>query len=124
MARVSIKPVEPLIMEFDDGTIKKALFNNEAFIIYTNEFGKFDDKTIEEMQKRPYEYVARILYCGMKVLDKTVTLEEAEAITIGGGEILAVEIMNLLIDNFMATSNVETKKKFLQEMEKFSNQFV
>jgi len=123
MARVSIKPIEPLIMEFADGTIKKALFNNEAFIIYTDEFGKIDEEAMKEMQKRPYDFVSKILYCGMKVLDKTVTLEEAEAITIGGGEPLAVEIMNLLIDNFMTTADENSKKKFLEEVEKFNKQF-
>jgi len=120
MARVSIKPIEPLVMEFADGTTKEALFNNEAFIIYTEEFGKLDVEELKKMKDKPYDLVARFLYCGMKVMDKTVTFEEAKAITIGGGEQLAVEIMNCVIDNFMATANEEAKKKFLTEVERFN----
>ena len=120
MPKVSIKTIEPLVMEFADGTIKEALFNNEAFIIYTEEFGKLDVEELKKMKDKPYDLVARFLYCGMKVMDKTVTFEEAKAITIGGGEQLAVEIMNCVLDNFMVTANEETKKKFLTEVEKFN----
>ncbi len=117
MARVSIKPIEPLELEFADGTVKEALFNNEAFIIYTDEFGKLDIEELKEMKDKPYDLVSRFLYCGMKVIDKTVTLEEARSITIGGGEPLAVEIINCVVDNFMAAADEESKKKFLTEVE-------
>ena len=120
MARVSIKPIEPLELEFADGTVKEALFNNEAFVIYTDEFGKLDVEELKEMKDKPYDLVSRFLYCGMKVMDKTVTLEEARSITIGGGEALAVEIINSVVDNFMVTADEESKKKFLTEVEKFN----
>jgi len=120
MARVSIKPIEPLELEFADGTVKEALFNNEAFVIYTDEFGKLDVEELKEMKDKPYDLVSRFLYCGMKVIDKTVTLEEARSITIGGGEALAVEIINSVTDNFMATADENSKKKFLVEVEKFN----
>lgn len=121
MARVSIKPIEPLVMEFADGTVKEALFNNEAFIIYTNEFGGFNDETMQEMKEKPYDAIAKILYCGMKVMDKTVTLDEARTIVIGGGEPLAVEICKLMVDNFMSTADENSKKKFMKEMEKLND---
>lgn len=120
MARVSIKPIEPLELEFADGTVKEALFNNEAFVIYTDEFGKLDVEELKEMKDKPYDLVSRFLYCGMKVIDKTVTLEEARSITIGGGEPLAVEIINSVVDNFMVTADEESKKKFLTEVERFN----
>jgi hypothetical protein len=120
MARVTIKPIEPLELEFADGTVKEALFNNEAFIIYTDEFGKLDIEELEQLKYRPYDLVARFLYCGMKVVDKTVTLEEARSITIGGGEALAVEIINSVTDNFMATADEESKKKFISEVKKYN----
>jgi len=120
MARISIKPIEPLELEFADGTVKEALFNNEAFIIYSDEFGKLDIEELKEMKDKPYDLVSRFLYCGMKVMDKTVTLEEARSITIGGGEALAVEIINCVVDNFMATADEQSKKKFLSEVEKFN----
>ncbi len=120
MARVSIKPVEPLELEFADGTIKEALFNNEAFIIYTDEFGKLDVETLGELKDKPYDLVARFLYCGMKVMDKSITIEEARSITVGGGELLATEILNSVINNFMATADEDSKKKFMTEVKKFN----
>lgn len=120
MARVSIKPIEPLEMEFADGTIKEALFNNEAFILYTEEFGSIDKSIQEELKDKPYDFTAKILYCGMKVLDRTVTLDEARSILIGGGNSLMEVVANLLIDNFMATADDNSKKKFLMEVEKFN----
>ncbi len=120
MARISIKPIEPLELEFADGTIKEALFNNEAFVIYTDEFGKLDVEELKEMKDKPYDLVSRFLYCGMKVMDKTITMEEARSITIGGGEALAVEIINSVTDNFMATADENSKKKFLTEVERFN----
>ena len=120
MARVSIKPIKPLEMEFADGTIKEALFNNEAFILYTEEFGSIDKSIQEELKDKPYDFTAKILYCGMKVLDRTVTLDEARSILIGGGNSLMEVVANLLIDNFMATADDNSKKKFLMEVEKFN----
>lgn len=120
MARVLIRPIQPLELEFADGTIKEALFNNEAFVIYTDEFGKLDVEKLEELKDKPYDLVARFLYCGMKVVDKSVTLDEAKSITIGGGEPLATEILNSVIDNFMVTADEESKKKFLKEVEEFN----
>lgn len=124
MARVTIKPIEPLEMEFADGTIKEALFNNEAFIIYTEEFGSIDKSIEEELKDKPYDFTAKILYCGMKVMDKTVTLDEARAILVGGGTALLEAIANLLVDNFMATADEDSKKKFLKEVEKINKQLM
>lgn len=124
MARVSIKPIEPLEMEFADGTIKRALFNNEAFIIYTDEFGSMDKSIEQELKDKPYEFTAKILYCGMKVLDRNITLEEAESIIIGGGTVLLEVIANLLIDNFMATADDNSKKKFMKEVERINQEIL
>ena len=124
MARVSIKPIEPLEMEFADGTIKEALFNNEAFIIYTEEFGSIDKSIEEELKEKPYDFTARILYCGMKVLEKNGSLDEAISILGGGGTALLEAIANLLIDNFMAVADENSKKKFLKEVEKINKEIL
>lgn len=124
MARVSIKPIEPLEMEFADGTIKEALFNNEAFIIFTEEFGSIDKLIETELKNKPYDFVAKILYCGMKVMDKTVTLDEAKSILISGGEKLMEAIVNLLIDNFMSTADETAKKNFYKEVERVNKQLM
>lgn len=120
MAKISIKPIEPLEMEFADGTIKEALFNNEAFILYTEEFGSIDESIEKELKVKPYEFASKILYCGMKVMDRSVTLDEAKSILVGGGTSLMETISNLLIDNFMTTADEDLKKKFLKEVEKIN----
>lgn len=117
MARISIRPIEPLELEFADGTIKEALFNNEAFILFAEEFGSMDELIKTELKNKPYDFVAKILYCGMKVIDKTITLDEAYSITLGGGEPLAMEIINSTVENFMLIADEETKKKFQKEVE-------
>lgn len=120
MTRVVIKPVEPLELEFADGTIKEALFNNEAFIIYTDEFGPLDSTQLDKLKNKPYDLVARFLYCGLKVMDRSITLDEAKRIVVGGGEPLAAEILNAVIDNFMNTADEDSKKKFITEVKKFN----
>lgn len=117
MARISIRPIEPLELEFADGTIKEALFNNEAFILFAEEFGSMDELIKTELKNKPYDFVAKILYCGMKVIDKAITLDEAYSITLGGGEPLAMEIINSTVENFMLIADEETKKKFHKEVE-------
>lgn len=120
MARISIRPIETLELEFADGTIKEALFNNEAFILFTEEFGSMDELIKTELKNKPYDFVAKILYCGMKVIDKSITLDEAYSITVGGGEPLAAEIINSTVENFMLIADEETKKKFNQEVKKIN----
>lgn len=120
MARISIKKVEPLEMEFEDGVVKEALFNNEAFIIYADEYGKLDARTLDKLKDKPYDLISRFLYCGMKVMDKSVTTDEARSITIGGGEPLAEEVLNSVIENFMAVADEDSKKKFFKEVEKLN----
>lgn len=121
MAKVSIKPITPLELEFADGTIKEALFNTEAFIIYVDEFGELTNETLEELKHKPYDLVSRFLYCGMKVVDRSISLDEAKVITMGGGEELAAEVLNSVIENFMATADDESKKKFMMEAKKLND---
>lgn len=120
MARVLIRPIKPLELEFADGTIKEALFNTDAFTIYTSEFGKLDVEELKKTKNKPYDLVAKFLYCGMKAMDESITLGEAKAITVGGGEPLAVEVLNSILDNFTATADEESKKKFLMQVEIFN----
>lgn len=124
MARISIRPIDPLELEFADGTIKKALFNNETFVLFTEEFGALDNLIDTELKNKPYDFVAKILYCGMKVLDKTITLDEAYSITVGGGEPLAMEIMNSTVENFMLSADEDLKKKFNKEVNRITKELM
>ena len=121
MAKITIKPVEPLEIEFADGTKIYAIFNNEALIQFTEEFGDIT-KMIDdgEVENKPYDFAAKLLYCGIKVYDKSITLEEAMKIVVAGGEPLLMEITALLIDNFMAVADEDSKKKFLLMVREFN----
>lgn len=123
MARVTIKPIEPLEIEFTDGTIKEAIFNTQAFILFTEEFGSLDQVMEEELKNKPYEFASKLLYCGLKIFDRTVTLDEAKSIAIAGGEPLLVEIVRLMIDNFMVSADEDSKKKFLARVEQYNKEY-
>ena len=112
MARLTIRNIEPLELEFTDGTVKIALFNNEAFMIYTEEFGDILKDIQCEIEDKPFEFAGKILYCGLKVTEPNITLNECENIVLRGGLDLIQEIFVLIIDNFLENTNEETKKKF------------
>lgn len=112
MARFTIRDTEPLIINFQDGTEKVALFNNEAFILFTEEFGDIIKIMEEEIVDKRFDFAAKLLYVALKITDPKITYEEAQVIVWKGGLSLVGEIFILLIENFLSTSNEETKKKF------------
>lgn len=122
MARINIKPIEPLEIVFPNGDTVHAIFNNKALIIFTEEFGDLTTYEKDEIEKRPYDFAAKILYCGIKVYDTEITLEDAKRIVISGGEPLLQEVVGLLIDNFMAVADEDSKKKFVQMVREFNQQ--
>lgn len=113
MARIKLTPIKPLELEFQDGTIKKALFNNEAYILYEEEFGEMSNLLTGEVERDPYGALSKILYCGLKVIDPQITLEEALQIMYMGGTELAIQVGESLINNFNLKTNEASKKKFL-----------
>lgn len=117
MAKVKLRPVEPLILEFADGTTKTALFNNEAFIIFEEEFGELSTALESELTKNPLQGMAKMLYCALKVVEPSITLDEALQIMYMGGNDLFLEISRCIVENFDIRSNEEVKKKFLQHLE-------
>ena len=118
MAKLRIKPIEPLELEFIDGEKKVALFGNAAFTLYAAEFGDISEDMKETVMEKPYDFGARLLYCGLKVAHPTITLDEATSLMYMGGEDLFSELIRLLIENFMNSSNEETKKKFQKNLMK------
>lgn len=113
--KISITPIEPLEIEFSDGTIKSAVFNNEAFMNYLEEFGDIE-VDLQSAEENPYDVMSKILYCGMKTIHPNTTLDEAESILFAGGMELIVEISDLIMDNFYSTTNEETLKKFQERL--------
>lgn len=116
MARVKLQKIEPVIIEFLDGTEKMALFTNEASVNYVSEFGPFP--TEKEIEKDPYGFMAKFLYCALIIRHPETTLEEAQLIMLGGGDRLMTEMTDAMITNFIGNSNEETKKKFEKEIQK------
>lgn len=121
---ISIKPPNPLELEFTDGTIKKALFNNWSFIIFTDLYGPLDRALSNELKISPYSFISKVLHCGMKVLDDSVTLEEASNITMAAGQSLMYEVTRLMIENFSrdydqedTEVNQESKSKDMPSMD-------
>lgn len=119
MARFALKPKEPLYIDFADGTTKKAVFDNKAVFIFTAEFGDVEEVAKREAEEKPYDFAAKLLYSGLKAVDEDTTYEEAENIIICGGEPLVLEIINLMVNNFMLTASEEAKKKFMKVMDDF-----
>ena len=116
MGKFAIKPVESLEMEFQDGTIKEAIFSKEALYLFQHEFGDMEKLIKTELPLRPYDFMSKILYSGMKMVDRTVTLDEAKMILVGGGEEIMHEIARLLTSNFLATATEEQKEMFTEKL--------
>ncbi|MCL2225788.1 MAG: hypothetical protein FWB96_12545 [Defluviitaleaceae bacterium] len=115
--KFAVTPIEPLIMEFPDGSTRQAAFNVEAMICLQEEFGDLAELVNEEIA-RPYELAAKILYSGMKTFDTSVTLDEARAIIVGGGVLLMTEIMNLFGESFGEIDEEELKKNLIPAVNK------
>lgn len=118
MAKVRVTPVEPLEIEFNDGNKIIALFNNEAFAIFESEFGSLDKIAETEGERTPYEFCAKVLYCGLKVVDRETKLDEVRNIIFSGGIALMNAVMEAIFDNLTAGLDVSTKENFYKEVEK------
>lgn len=116
--RISIKRIEPIVLDFADGTTKEVIINNDALIYLTSEFGDIANLLDTEIE-RPYELASKILYAGMKVADMSTTLEEAKAIMIGGGTELMTEMFIALSENFGEIDQEELKKNLIPMVNKY-----
>ncbi|WP_291568538.1 hypothetical protein [Clostridium sp. UBA2485] len=111
-----VKPIYPLVMEFEDGTTKKAAFGVETFLLLQEEYG--DLTVLSEMYKtEPYTLASMILHCGMKVMDFTVEYEEAQAIIVGGG----IDMVNVVLGKVIESHEMDEellKKKIQREVDR------
>lgn len=114
--KFAIRPVQPLEFEFADGTKKEAIFTVEALMLISEEFGDLTELAKEEKNK-PYDLAAKILYCGMKILDDTVTYDEAKSILIGGGVGLLEAIFESVIETYEGMDlDIEDIKKKAEQI--------
>ena len=115
--KISINRVEPVILEFEDGTTKTILLNNTALMILTEEFGDIN-RMFKELEKKPFELVSRLIYAGIKAVDTDFTYEEAEVIALNGGIELLEQLTDHLVEVFDGyCKDEELKKKVLKKVE-------
>lgn len=124
--KIKIKPLESLEIEFADGTKKECILNMQALLVFQDEFGDIQ-KIIKDEITKPILLTAKLLYAGLKVFDTSVSLEEAQAIALGGGIELQLEMFSMLQECFGdveellsdSTSNIKKKtKSMMQKMKK------
>lgn len=108
--KISINRVEPVILEFEDGTTKTILLNNTALMILTEEFGDIN-RMFKELEKKPFELVSRLIYAGIKAVDTDFTYEEAEVIALNGGIELLEQLTDHLVEVFDGYCKDEELKK-------------
>ncbi|WP_461614374.1 hypothetical protein [Clostridium sp. Marseille-QA1073] len=113
---MKVKPIYPLVMEFEDGTKKKASFGVETFLLLQEEFGDLTELS-EKYEAQPYTLASMILYCGMKVMDLESEYEEAQAIVVGAGMDMVNAIFEKVIESFQVDEE-ELKKKIQKEVQR------
>lgn len=113
LQRVAVTPQYPLIIDFADGTSKRCLICIESLILMIQEFGEIQD-VLKEYETKPYDLTAIILYSGMKLLHPETTLEECQAILMGGGVPLMNKVLEVFNEN-IGSMDSEQLKKSVQE---------
>ena len=115
--RIAVAKVEPIILEFPDGTTKVIMLNNMALMILNEEFGDIQE-LFEDVNEKPFEIISKLIYAGIKATEPNFTLEEAEVIALNGGIELLAELTEHLVkvfDNNCEDENL--KKKLFQEIQ-------
>lgn len=113
--KIAINRVDPITLEFEDGTSKTILLNNTALLILTEEFGDINE-IFKTADKKPFEVVAKLIYAGIKAVEGDFTYEEAQMIALNGGLELLDELTNHLVEVFEGyCKDEEVKKKVLEE---------
>lgn len=120
--RIAFKPLETITFEMRDekrNIFKEVdfVFNNFALAIITDEFGDLN-QLFKKYEKKPYDAAAILLYAGAKSNNMDFTLEEAREMVASGGHIVLSEVANLVIESLMIQGGEDTKKKFIDLMEK------
>lgn len=103
MPRVQIKQIEPLELNFSDGTVKRAWFTPSAMSLLLQGEGTVTEnveKLIAESKENPYETLSKVLHAALTIEDPKLTLDEAKMILINGGNELVQALYIELVENF------------------------
>lgn len=115
--RIAVMRVEPIILEFPDGTTKTIMLNNMALMILTEEFGDIQE-LFKNVNDKPFDTISKLIYAGIKATEPNFTLEEAEIISLNGGFELLSELTEHLVKVFDSNcKDEELKKKVLKEIQ-------
>ena len=118
MRKIKTKPIETIGIELEDEVVKECKFSALAMAYLDEEFEGFT-AIFKDAQNRPFKNGSKLLYCGLKVCNPDVTMEEARAL-----------ISNMSIDNiidlfeFVADTievDKEKKKRTPQDHKKKKN---
>ena len=113
--RISIRPIEPIILEFADGTEKKAIFNVNCLTLLCEKYGGFEE-LVKGYEKDISEFASVLLHAAMKSSGEEVTEEEARAIICGGGMPLVLAVFDAFSENFSGFAEDEETKKKVRSM--------
>lgn len=122
--KIAIARVEPIILEFEDGTQKTLLLNNSALIILNKEFGDIAE-IFKFADKKPMEVMTKLVYAGIKANEPDFTYEEAEIIAVNGGFALLMELtqhLSEVLDGYCKEEDIKKKliSKVHQQIESLS----
>ncbi len=125
--RIRILPVNTTTFEVanEQGEVIKEVeftFNNYALLTLSEEFGDIN-KLFRDMQTKPYDLTAILLYCGVKNNDTTFTLDDAKVLVAGGGAMVLSEVTSLVTESLLIQGGEDAKKKFTEEMTKIYPNF-
>lgn len=116
--KIKLTEVEPLELEFMDGSIKRAKFNVRCLTIFAEKYG--DLPSTEDVMQNPITNIAKILHCGFIAagdidvdLDTCINLLNSDY-----GDLIAMHINNLMRETFASQLDDEGKKKFMAMIEK------
>ena len=114
--KIVVYKIEPLEIVFNDKTFLCTL-NNDALMLFTEMYGDISS-VLENEKNRPYDFAAKVLFCGINVNQKDFKFEDAEAIIISGGVNIVAEIFDCLAESFLTNATEEQKKAYLGELER------
>ncbi|EHL20291.1 hypothetical protein HMPREF9628_00136 [Peptoanaerobacter stomatis] len=108
--KIAINRVEPIILEFENGSTKTLMLNNSALMILTEEFGDINE-LFKNSTDKPIELLSKLIYAGIKATEPNFTYEEAEIIAVNGGFNLLVELTEHLSQVLNGYCKDESLKK-------------
>lgn len=114
--RIVVRGIDPIEIVFRDKTFICTI-NNDALMFFTENYGDIME-VIDKDKDRPYDFAAKILYCGIYVNQREFKYEDAEAIVAAGGMSVVAQLFDNMLESFMTNASEEEKNAYLGELER------